>query len=472
MKQTNSLDFACESFGIRYFKRYFNTSFIIKGFFSALFLSSFIYLANFHINFPLIETALAIAGFFMVITIKREALFWSGFFIGIFWFYWIGLSFRFFDSTYVIPFVIFFVSFIYGLLFWFLGVFKNIFARGTILLFMDIFTPFGFNWFKPELTLINSYIGVQKWQFALFLVSICFFIISHKNLLFAGNKFQQKFLSLKLCLIRQEKKRSRFSLLLVILSKIMSVSLKHKKKFLGYLISFVLLLCSIDYSRNQLKSPNLKIYLYDQHLAQDKKWKREYLYNIITDNFLAIEKAISKKYDVIILNESAFPLYLNREPYLLDRLKELSKKIIIVTGALKREKEDFYNSTYYFINGKITICDKVILVPFGEEVPLPKFIANFINDLFFNGASDYATAVNPSDIKIKNLKFRNAICFEATKDKLYQNNPKYMIAISNNAWFTPSIEPTLQNLLLKFYSKKYKTVIFHSANMGISGVIH
>ena len=144
------------------------------------------------------------AGFFMVITIKREALFWSGFFIGIFWFYWIGLSFRFLDSTYVIPFVIFFVSFIYGFLFWFLGLFKNIFARGTILLFMDIFTPFGFNWFKPELTLINSYIGVQKWQFALFLVSICFFIISHKNLLFAGNEFQQKFLSLKLCLSARE----------------------------------------------------------------------------------------------------------------------------------------------------------------------------------------------------------------------------------------------------------------------------
>ena len=28
-----------------------------------------------------------------------------------------------------------------------------------------------------------------------------------------------------------------------------------------------------------------------------------------------------------------------------------------------------------------------------------------------------------------------------------------MIVISNNAWFIPSIEPTLQHLLLKYYSK-------------------
>ena len=38
------------------------------------------------------------------------------------------------------------------------------------------------------------------------------------------------------------------------------------------------------------------------------------------------------------------------------------------------------------------------------------------------------------------------------------------IKLSNNAWFTPSIEPTLQHLLLKYYSKKYGVTIFHVAN--------
>ena len=62
-------------------------------------------------------------------------------------------------------------------------------------------------------------------------------------------------------------------------------------------------------------------------------------------------------------------------------------------------------------------------------------------------------------------KFRNAICYEATTDKIFENlgDTKYMIAISNNAWFTPSIEPTLQHLFFKILLKNIIT-IFHEAN--------
>ena len=67
---------------------------------------------------------------------------------------------------------------------------------------------------------------------------------------------------------------------------------------------------------------------------------------------------------------------------------------------------------------------------------------------------------------IKGEKFRNAICYEATTDKIFENigDTKYMVVISNNAWFIPSIEPTLQHLLLKYYSKKYDMNIFLVVN--------
>ena len=89
-----------------------------------------------------------------------------------------------------------------------------------------------------------------------------------------------------------------------------------------------------------------------------------------------------------------------------------------------------------------------------------------INNIFYEGASDYSKALAPTDFIIKGEKFRNAICYEATTDKIFENlnDTKYMIAISNNAWFIPSIEPTLQDLLLKYYSKKYGVMIFHMVN--------
>ena len=113
----------------------------------------------------------------------------------------------------------------------------------------------------------------------------------------------------------------------------------------------------------------------------------------------------------------------------------------------------------------------MVLVPFGEYIPLPKFIRDFINEKFFAGASDFKTAKKPTDFNIKGIKFRNAVCYEATTDTIYEGDVKYVIATSNNAWFAPSIEPTLQRLLMKYYAKKYLVIIFHSANYKGSGII-
>jgi apolipoprotein N-acyltransferase len=54
---------------------------------------------------------------------------------------------------------------------------------------------------------------------------------------------------------------------------------------------------------------------------------------------------------------------------------------------------------------------------------------------------------------------------------MYRDAPPYMIAISNNGWFTPSIEPTLQKLLMRLYAKRYGKIVWHSANESVSEVI-
>jgi apolipoprotein N-acyltransferase len=73
---------------------------------------------------------------------------------------------------------------------------------------------------------------------------------------------------------------------------------------------------------------------------------------------------------------------------------------------------------------------------------------------------------------IKGVKFRNAICYEATREELYTPDAKYLIAMSNNGWFKPSIEPTLQNLLIRFYARKNGSMVFHAANGGGSAVVY
>jgi len=142
-----------------------------------------------------------------------------------------------------------------------------------------------------------------------------------------------------------------------------------------------------------------------------------------------------------------------------------------VVGGLYWDGKTPHNSAYIFTGGKTTVANKVLLVPFGESNPLPDFLSDWVNKVFYDGAVDYKASENVVDYTIDGITYRNAICFESTSEKLYEGHPKQMIVLSNNGWFTPSIEPTLQRLLLQYYSKKYDTTIYHSVNMSPSYMI-
>ncbi len=421
-KQIYLSHLAYESFDKKFSRGYFSTFFIIKGFFIAFCLSLFIYLDYFGLHIKIIDTILAIFGFYGLLVCQKRTLPWVGFFIGIFWFYWIGFGFQYYDLTYLIPLAVIGFGLIYALFFWVIskvGVTQEL--RALLMFGFMFFSPFGFNWFKPELVFINSYFSTDNYLYGAFLLSIVFMI-----------------------------------------------RLKKWWKLLAVVVLYSLTLFNKPL---HVELPNLDIAIPITNLDQSKKWKKEYRDEIVEYNFSLIKSAVQAKKDLIILHESAFPLYLNLETTILNRLKKLSYDIPIVTGGLHVKNNLVYNSSFFFQDGKLKIADKVVLVPFGEKIPLPKWARDIINNIFFDGADDYESAKNVTNFKIKNYSFRNAICYEATTDTIYKDNPKYMVAISNNAWFSPSIEPTLQRLLLKLYARKYNTIIYHSANAGISGII-
>ena len=322
----------------------------------------------------------------------------------------------------MIPFVTLGFGVIYAFFFWVIAYFSKFPELRTISFFLLVFfEPFGFNWFKPELILINSYFSTDLYLYAFFLLCV--------NLMVRLKKYL----------------------------KIIPISL--------------LVILSLFNTQKSFSIPNLNIAIPNIDLNQEKKWNKKYKNEILNNNFNIINSAIRAKKDLVVLPETAFPIYLNMELEILDSLKKLSYKIAIITGSLSVQNEKIFNSSYFFKDGNFQIASKVVLVPFGEKIPLPKWASKIINRLFFNNVDDYESAKEPFDFNINGYIFRNAICYEATSSILYQNNPKLMIAISNNAWFKPSIEPTLQKLLLKLYAKRFHTIIYHSANGGISTII-
>jgi len=385
--------------------------------------SLFIYLEYFGVQNRAIVSISAFYAFYRMLLFGKKELFVFGFFVGLFWFYWIGLSFRYVDMAYAIPFVMIGIAFIAGALFWILGFVKIFYLRAAVILFyFDIAQPFGFEWLKPELLLENSFFGSDKLSFGLFLASVTIFIYFQKSRL--------------------------------------------KTLF------FIPLVFALNLSSHQ-KNIDKEIALIRTDYDQEYKWKRENLKTIIEENFAHIDMAIKESKKIVVLPESVFPMYLNRYPEVIERLLEKSKEITIIAGALYTNGQKHFNSTYFFSDSKMIVAHKVVLVPFGESTDfLPESIGRFINKIFFDGAEDYRTASKPTDFKIGDTLYRNAICYEATAQKMFKESPANMIAISNNAWYDPSIEPGLQRLVIRFFARKYGVTVYHSVNKSPSEVIY
>ena len=388
---------------------------------TAVLFSAFIYFEYFGITNKLLNTLFGLGAIALFLYIPKKAVLVTGFFIGLFWFYWIGYSFKYQGVGYMEPFITFGFGIVYLIFFAPLAFTDKPYIRAVLLFGLSFIEPLGWNWMKIELLFVNSYIGVYKYQLAVVLLAL-------------------------------------------------SLPSLIKDKRYKYL-PLLLLIFAVNYGYPKQYDAPLKIKLVQTNIPQETKWTRAALYPTIAIVYQEIHKAQEEGYDIVVLPESVFPLFMNKTPQLIQELKKASKKITIIAGSLLSENGLNYNVTYIFNNGKYQIAKKLILVPFGEYIPLPKFAQKFINDTFFQGGSDFVTAKEPTDFVIKGVKFRNAICYEATCKELYTGDVKYMVAISNNAWFTPSIEPTLQKLLLEYYGRKNGVTIYHAANVSGTGII-
>ncbi|MBE0496223.1 MAG: apolipoprotein N-acyltransferase [Campylobacterales bacterium] len=411
-----------ESFKNKFLREYFNTSIIINAFFCSLLLTAPLPLEHFNLSFWPLHVSLILLGFALLFSQNAKGLFWTGFFLGIGWFYWIAFSFVHYGFGYLVPLGIGGIGLFYGVLFWVCGiVHEGPWIKAGLFFGLGFIAPFGFNWFDWRILFVNTPFSVSYLALGLIMAGVAWFL-----------------------------------------------TCKGKKCLLGVFF----LLFALEGTRPTPPTLPFEIALANTAVPQSQKWDSAYQEAQINAIRRDIYRAIETNARAIVFPESALPLYLNHHPKLIEELQTLSASIGIFVGALSAQEEGIYNSTYFFDQGVLRVAHKVILVPFGESIPLPAFLKDAINRIFYGGASDFLVAPMPSDFIVEGVPLRNAICFEATKPQLFVGNPHFMIALSNNAWFTPSIQPTVQRLLLKLYATTHNTVIYHSANGSPSEVIY
>lgn len=396
---------------------------VLRGMLGGAFLSLFIVLYHYGLRNTWLFTLLGFAAISYYLISDRSYRFYLGFFTGVFWFYWIPFSFRFFGIEWFIPLAIFGIGLFYGILFYVSLYVQSLIYRTIFVFFLPFIAPFGFDWldfrtmFAPSIFYINS-LGYALLLASMFLLLYC----------------------------------------------------KGSKKLLSVLlIIFCLFLFPKD-KNLQTSMPDIE--LVTTHIPQNERWNQDYLATIITENFHAIDSAIDADKDIIIFPETAFPFVLENSPNIVSALQNLSHKITIIAGALRQDGAKTYNSSYVFTQGTLQFADKQLLAPFGETMPLPSFLKNWLNSSLGKGEFAKPLVFAPIDFEIGEQRFRSAICYEATSEKFYRGNPQLMVAISNNAWFTPSTQPALQELIMLSFAKAHHTIIYHATNGSSSAVIN
>ncbi|MDR2639541.1 MAG: apolipoprotein N-acyltransferase [Helicobacteraceae bacterium] len=390
-------------------------------------LSAFIYLEAAGLSWKLVNTICAACGLALWLRANKKTGFLLGAFAAALWFWWIGLSFLYTEYPFLAPIAAAAIALVYAALFWVFA-WLPLYLRAVAIAFgFRFIEPFGFAWFKPELALSSGYFSVHALAYPLLIAAIaCVF--------YGATRRYSRYL----CAIATT----------------------------AFIAAFVLPAPPAP------SLPNLAIDLARTDIDQSIKWERDDLPRQISEAFELIDQAIARGDDMIVLPEAAFAVFLNREDQILDELLTRSFSLAIVAGGLRLKGSIPYNGAYIFDGGEYTIADKVFLVPFGEASPLPKWAGRFVNRLFFDDAIDYEPADKPTDFTVAGYRFRAAICYEAGIEAMYRDAPPYMIAISNNGWFVPSIEPTLQKLLMRLYARRYGKIVWHSANQSPSELVY
>ncbi len=303
----------------------------------------------------------------------------------------------------------------------------------------------------------------------------------------------------------------------LILANIIFFSIKNFKQYKFKIISNLFFIITIFfvvtiYGQKRISEINSKIYssntklniiLLQGNIDQYKKWDTKYRNEIlssysqlISDSIFQLSTFNSKNSTLYIWPESAIPGWLLEEYKLYDWLKELVIKTnsYHLVGTIfydeNKNEDKYYNGAILFNNEAEIIqkYSKIHLVPFGEYVPLRKFLAKYISTInelgeFTKGKeftifkiSDYvSTPDNLNQTTNNGMTFSTLICYESIFPELtckfVKNGAKFLVNITNDAWYLKTSAPYQLFIFNIFRAVENRTFVLRSANTGISGLI-
>ena len=259
-------------------------------------------------------------------------------------------------------------------------------------------------------------------------------------------------------------------------------------------------------------APWLRAAVVQGNIDQMIKWDPAFQEHT-TEKYVDLSRSIDPRPDLVVWPETAVPFYFLDDMGLTERvirgIQETGAYFVIGSPAFDRTKTgiDYYNSAYLMSpDGRPAgRYDKVHLVPFGEYVPLQKWLP-FVRKMVVQ-VGDFKTGEKGETLLMKGRRYAESpagptggivdvpaedgpdarienridtrigvlICYEIIFSDLSRaaarNGAGLLVNVTNDAWYGRSSAPYQHFSMAVFRAVENKRALIRSANTGISGFI-
>ncbi|MBQ9731920.1 MAG: apolipoprotein N-acyltransferase [Alphaproteobacteria bacterium] len=250
-----------------------------------------------------------------------------------------------------------------------------------------------------------------------------------------------------------------------------------------------LILCGIVYlygkgklGQYSYEESDTVVRLVQPAIPQSLKWNPAVLEENLTQYIKMSQLPSDYDLDFVIWGETAFPYSMQHDEYHRGQLKfAVPENGALVTGGIRYGSDtngqyQVYNSMFV-VNANAEVIDyydKSHLVPFGEYVPLRKYLPDWLEPIASQiGSFSSGSGFQPITFADK-PEFGGLICYEVIfphhiADKY--NRPKWVINLTNDGWYGDSAGPYQHLVAAKMRAVEEGLTIVRVAGSGISALI-
>nr|WP_303649991.1 apolipoprotein N-acyltransferase [Desulfobotulus pelophilus] len=262
------------------------------------------------------------------------------------------------------------------------------------------------------------------------------------------------------------------------------------KKGKNMVISLCLWLCLGSYGHIRIKNiekitahaPGIEVSILQGNFPPDQKWDPAFQKKTLDRYHRLMAKAPEDENRLFLWPETATPFYLftDKAPtrQILTHIRESGGYHL--TGSPAYETASGGN--YLFFNRSYLISpegdilaryDKRHLVPFGEYIPLKRYLP-FL-DQFIVPAGEFTPGMHPPVLAFQDRLLAPLICFESVFPHMAREavakGAELLAVQTNDAWFGNTGGPAQHLAFSQFRAVEFRKTVIRSANTGISALI-